>query len=80
VLPEIDHAERGPIRRRRRHPIAEADRETYTVLEAGRKAGLGRVASYAAARSGEMPVIRFGRQLRVPKARWHAILAGDEAA
>jgi excisionase family DNA binding protein len=41
--------------------------ETYSVPEAGRIVGLGRNASYEAARRGELPVLRFGRILRVPR-------------
>ncbi len=49
-------------------------RGTYTVPEAGRMAGLGRNGSYAAVERGEIPVIRFGRLLRVPAAAWDQIL------
>jgi excisionase family DNA binding protein len=42
--------------------------ETYSVPEAGRRVGLGRNASYDAARRGELPTLRFGRKLRVPRA------------
>jgi hypothetical protein len=38
--------------------------------------GLSRVASYAAARRGEIPTMRFGKALRVPKARWHCMIEG----
>jgi hypothetical protein len=47
---------------------------TYTVPQAGRKAGLTRNGSYAAAGRGEIPVIRFGRLLKVPAAAWNQIL------
>jgi excisionase family DNA binding protein len=43
------------------------ERKTITVPEAGREYfGLGRNASYEAARRGEIPTIRIGRLLRVP--------------
>ena len=43
------------------------DRElTISVPEAGRRLGLAKNASYEAARRGELPVLRFGRKLRVP--------------
>jgi hypothetical protein len=48
---------------------------TYSVPVAGRRAGLGRNAAYAAARRGEIPVIRFGSKLRVPAAKWDRMLA-----
>jgi excisionase family DNA binding protein len=52
----------------------------YTVPQAGAMAGLGRNASYEAVQRGEIPVLRFGRLLRVPKAAWDAILAGTTTA
>ena len=39
---------------------------TVSVPEAGRWLGIGRNASYEAARRGEIPTIRIGRLLRVP--------------
>lgn len=49
---------------------ATADDEglTFSIPEAGRKVGLGRNASYAAAKRGELPVVWYGRLGRVPKA------------
>jgi hypothetical protein len=42
--------------------------ETYSVPYTGRRYyGLGQTASYAAARRGDIPVIRIGGKLRVPK-------------
>jgi hypothetical protein len=41
--------------------------KTLTVPEAGRiYFNLGRAASYAAAKKGDIPVLRIGRALRVP--------------
>jgi excisionase family DNA binding protein len=48
--------------------------ETYSVPEAGRIVGLGKNASYQAARRGELPVLRFGRALRVPRAALERLL------
>ena len=48
--------------------------ETYSVPEAGRRVGLGRNASYEAARRGELPTLRFGRKLRVPRAALEKML------
>jgi excisionase family DNA binding protein len=48
--------------------------ETYSVPEAGRIVGLGKNASYDAARRGELPVLRFGRLLRVPRAALERML------
>jgi len=41
--------------------------KTLSVPEAGKRYfDLGKNASYEAARRGELPVLRFGRKLRVP--------------
>jgi hypothetical protein len=46
----------------------------YEVPEAGAKLGLNRNASYAAAKRGDLPTIRIGKLLRVPKAAFHAMI------
>lgn len=43
---------------------------TMSVPGAGAVVGLNRNASYSAADRGEIPTIRFGRLLRVPKVAW----------
>ena len=48
---------------------------TYSIPVAGSMAGLARNGSYAAARRGEIPVIKFGGKRRVPAVRWKRILA-----
>jgi excisionase family DNA binding protein len=45
-----------------------------TVEEAALVLRIGRTAAYAAARSGELPVIRVGRSLRVPRHRLDQLL------
>jgi excisionase family DNA binding protein len=47
-----------------------------TVPEAGRLLGLGRNASYEAVRRGEIPVIRLGKLLRVPRIAIDRMLEG----
>ena len=42
---------------------------TINVEEAAKVLGISRGAAYEAARSGELPTIRFGRRLLVPTAR-----------
>jgi hypothetical protein len=57
------------------------DCKTLTVPEAGRRYfGLGRNASYEAARRGDIPTIRIGRLLRVPVVQMERKLesAGDD--
>lgn len=39
---------------------------TLAIPEAGALLGIGRDASYRAARNGEIPTLRIGRKLRVP--------------
>ena len=41
---------------------------TISVEEAGEILGLSRNSAYAAAKNGELSVIRLGRKLRVPRA------------
>jgi excisionase family DNA binding protein len=50
---------------------------TYSVPDAGRLLGLGRNAAYEAARRREIPVLRFGRKLRVPRVALERLLAGE---
>jgi excisionase family DNA binding protein len=56
-----------------------ASAATYTVAEAGRMVGLSRNGSYDAVRRGEIPVLKFGRVCRVPKATWDKKLGLAEA-
>ncbi|MGD0880508.1 MAG: helix-turn-helix domain-containing protein [Acidimicrobiales bacterium] len=51
-----------------------------TVEQAGEFLGLGRSSAYEAARRGELPVLRFGRTLRVPTARLRVLLGIDQEA
>lgn len=55
------------------------ERPTLSVPDAGRLfLGLGRAASYAAARRGELPVLRFGaRRLRVSTAEIRRLVGLD---
>jgi excisionase family DNA binding protein len=49
-------------------------RLVYTVPEAGRLLGLGRNAAYDAAKRGDIPTLRVGRLLLVPKIPFHRML------
>lgn len=52
---------------------------TLSVPDAGKLVSLGKNAAYAAARAGEIPTLRFGRKIRVPKAKFLKLLSeGDE--
>jgi excisionase family DNA binding protein len=46
----------------------------YQVPEAGEMLGLSRNASYEAAKRGDLPTIKIGKLIRVPKAAFHAML------
>ena len=55
--------------------VEGADRRlVYEVPEAGQMLGLNRNAAYAAAKRGDIPVIRIGRLLRVPKVAFDRML------
>ena len=45
-----------------------------TVPQAGRLLGLSRNAAYEAARNGDIPVIRIGRLLKVPRLAFEKML------
>ena len=47
---------------------------TMTVPQAGKKLGLSRNGAYEAASRGEIPTIRIGRLLRVPKIAFDRML------
>jgi excisionase family DNA binding protein len=54
----------------------ELECSVMTVPQAGEKLGLSRNAAYEAAARGEIPTIRFGKLLRVPKIAFEQMLAG----
>ena len=54
---------------------------TYTVDEAAELLGIGRNGAYEGVRSGQIPSIRIGKRILVPKAALERMLAGkDESA
>ncbi len=55
----------------------QADRLVYSVCEAGRLLGLGRNAAYQAARRGDIPTIRVGRRVLVPKEPLHKLVGAE---
>lgn len=71
VKPEIT-GRKGSARVR---PLGE--RLVYTIPEAGRLLGLGRNAAYQAAKRGDIPTIRVGRLLRVPKGPLHRLVGAE---
>jgi hypothetical protein len=53
-----------------RHRKKMAAIAAYSIPEAGAMVGLSRNGSYEAARRGEIPVLKFGTKLVVPRAIW----------
>ena len=51
--------------------------DVLTIDEVARILRIGRTAAYEAARRGEIPTLRIGRRLRVPRHRLEAMLAGE---
>lgn len=54
--------------------MGEIERKTVTVEEAGKQLGIGRNAAYEAARRKEIPTIRIGRRVLVPRAALDRLL------
>jgi excisionase family DNA binding protein len=42
--------------------------QTLSVVDAGRILGVSRNTAYEAVKTGQLPVLRIGRKIRVPKA------------
>jgi excisionase family DNA binding protein len=49
---------------------------TYTVEEVAAMLGIARGKAYEHVRNGEIPSIRMGRRLLIPRARFHTWLNG----
>ena len=64
-----DHG-RGIVRAR---PVSD-DSLCYTVPEAAKKLGVCRNFGYELARTGKIPIRRFGKRMLVPKAAFHKML------
>ena len=47
--------------------IADDDKLVLTIEEAGKLLGLGRSGTYEAARRGDIPTLRIGSRILVPK-------------
>jgi excisionase family DNA binding protein len=55
------------------------NRDAFSVEEAGEILGISRGSSYAAAKSGDLPVIRIGRRCIVPRLAQERILGATAA-
>ena len=49
--------------------------QTLSVPEAGKILGVSRNTAYDAVKTGQLPVLRIGRKIRVPKVLLHRMLA-----
>jgi excisionase family DNA binding protein len=51
------------------------ERRTFTVEEAGAILGIGRNAAYEAVKTGQVPAIRIGKRLLVPRTELDKLLS-----
>jgi excisionase family DNA binding protein len=56
------------------------ERLTLSVEEAAHVLGIGRGLAYELARTGQIPVIRLGRRMVVPRAQLEAMLEAEPAS
>ena len=54
-------------------------RRTLSIEEAAAELGIGRNGAYEAARAGQLPTIKIGRRLLVPRAALDRLLSGEAA-
>lgn len=64
-------------RRARQSRESKQRRETFSVPEAGEILGISRSSAFQAAAKGELPVIRVGKRLLVPRAGLERMLGGS---
>lgn len=56
---------------------SQLQRETLTIPETAKVLGIGVKTAYEAARSGQLPVVKLGRRLVVPRAGLDRMLTGQ---
>ncbi len=56
----------------------DTEKLTLTVAEAARCLGIGRNSAYEAIAKGEIPVVKIGKRLLVPKAALEKLLAAGQ--
>jgi excisionase family DNA binding protein len=56
---------------------SQSERLTYNVAEAGKILGLSKNAAYVAAKNGQIPCIKIGKRLLVPKIQLEKLLKGE---
>ena len=57
--------------------MAEQERLAFSISEAAGLLGVGRTLAYAMARAGDLPTVRLGRRVVVPRAQLERLLAGE---
>ncbi len=55
----------------------DTTRETLTIIETAQVLGVGRSTAYELARTGQIPILRLGRRLLVPRVALQRLLAGE---
>lgn len=55
------------------------ERLVYNVAEAGKLLGLSRGLMYEAIRTGQIPSVKFGRRIVIPRAALLRLLEGNDA-
>ncbi len=55
------------------------ERKTLTIEEAAKELGVGRNQAYEAAHKGEIPTVRIGRRILVPRVAFERLLSGEAA-
>ena len=56
--------------------VAHDDRTVLTIEEVASLLRIGRTGAYEAARRGELPIVRIGRRMLVPRAALDKLLNG----
>jgi excisionase family DNA binding protein len=59
--------------------VQPEERRTVSVEQAAQILGIGRNQAYEAARRGDIPVIKIGKRLLVPRAALDRMLGGEAA-
>jgi excisionase family DNA binding protein len=59
--------------------VDTSERQLLTVEETARLLGIGRSAAYEAARTGQIPSLRLGRRVLIPKRSLMRLLAGEQS-
>ncbi len=57
---------------------ASQERLTFSMTEAAKLLGIGDGTAYKAAKRGEIPIIRFGKRIRVPCAALYKMLGESD--